>query len=63
MRKDDFCYYRTVSGKVKAKIKTLHADGSVTVEAMFFLRRDGSEVPGYLGQSHRIPAHRILKHA
>lgn len=55
MQKGDTVFYSTGSADVRAKVVTLHRDGSVTVLAQFYVR-GGRDVPGYLGFKYRLDA-------
>jgi hypothetical protein len=44
-------------GCVEARVRRVHRDGSVSIEATFFRRPDGTHVPGYLGLKQRVSAH------
>jgi hypothetical protein len=37
-------------------VRTAHRDGTLTIEAMFALWPDGTDVPGWIGGTHRAPA-------
>ncbi|GAA5544238.1 MULTISPECIES: hypothetical protein [Hyphomicrobiales] len=53
MQKGSGVLYNTGSADVRARIETMHRDGSVTVRALFY-HRDGKDVPGYLGFKYRL---------
>ena len=55
-RGDHITYSPGQTGKVRVRgmVRRLHRDGSVTVEARFFLDPDGKDVPGYLGYEYRM---------
>jgi hypothetical protein len=55
MKKGDTVFYSTGSAVIRARVRTRHRDGSVTVTALFYLS-DGEDVPGYLGFRYRIYA-------
>nr|DAH84814.1 MAG TPA: hypothetical protein [Caudoviricetes sp.] len=48
MKKGDTVFYETKAAAVRARVTTVHRDGSVSVRALFF-QRDGKDIPGYLG--------------
>lgn len=37
-------------------VRTAHRDGTLTIEAMFALRPDGTDVPGWVGGTSRVHA-------
>lgn len=55
LTKGQTVFYSTGSAIVRATVKTLHRDGSITVTALFY-QRDGKDVPGYLGFPIRMDA-------
>lgn len=55
MAKGETVFYSNDNVTVRARVKTMHRDGSVTVEALFF-HCDGKDVPGYLGYCYRVDA-------
>lgn len=54
-RHDTVCY-GTGDSKVRAMVTRVHRDGSVTVQARFFVRPDGTDLPGFLGYKYRMDA-------
>lgn len=55
MKKGDFVTYRCAAdGQVRAIVRTVHRDGSVTVEARHHLNREGNPDGGYLGYKYRL---------
>lgn len=59
-RGDHITYSPGQTGKVRVRgiVRRIHRDGTVTVEARFFLDPDGKDVPGYLGYTYRMdPEH------
>lgn len=63
-RKHDTVFYQPGQRKggttVRARVATVHRDGSYTITALFYVRADGSDVPGYLGFNYRVDA-RMLR--
>lgn len=55
MKKGDSVLYSTGNSDVRARVETMHRDGSVTVKALFYVS-DGKDVPGYLGFKYRMDA-------
>lgn len=59
-KKGDTVFYKTGADTVRASVKTVHRDGSVTVMALFY-HRDGKGVPGYLGFTYRMDADDLVQ--
>ena len=49
MKRLDTVFYGVGAATVRARVETLHRDGTVTVGAQFFVDAEGKDVPGYLG--------------
>jgi hypothetical protein len=50
MKKGDTVYYTQDSGyRYRARVVTVHRDGTLTVSPQFVLRPDNTDAPGYLG--------------
>lgn len=56
LRKSDAVTYPVRGSAIRARVTRVHRDGTVTVEAQFYLDANGKEVPGYLGFKYRVPA-------
>lgn len=54
-KKGDTVFYKTGADTVRASVKTVHRDGSVTITALFY-QRDGKDAPGCLGFTYRMDA-------
>lgn len=54
MKKGDIVFYVNRTAKLLAIVRTLHRDGSPTVEAQFAIGNDGQDLPGYLGYKYRL---------
>lgn len=55
-RKHETVYYNPGKSRdaVRARVSTVHRDGTYTITALFYVRADGSDVTGYLGYKYRI---------
>ncbi len=49
IKRGEAVFYRARGGVVRATVKTLHKDGSVSVRAHFFVDEDGKDKLGHLG--------------
>ena len=61
MKKGDLVTYvphwsKPERGCIKARMRRVHRDGSVSIEASFVRRPDGTTAPGYLGVKQRVAA-------
>ena len=61
MKKGDLVTYvpqwsRDRKTVIEARVRRVHRDGSVSIEATFVRKPDGSIVPGYLGLKQRVGA-------
>jgi len=61
MKKGDLVTYvprwsKLDRGCIEARVRRVHRDGSVSIEATFVRHRDGSVAPGYLGIKQRVSA-------
>jgi hypothetical protein len=61
MKKGDLVTYvphwsRDRSTVIEARVRRVHRDGSVSIEATFVRKPDGSTAPGYLGIKQRVNA-------
>lgn len=55
MSKGDTVFYTTGGATVRARVETVHRDGTATVQALFYFR-EGKDAPGYLGFKYRMDA-------
>lgn len=55
MQRNALVRYTVREHEVEAIVRTIHRDGSVTVEPRFFVR-DGKRTPGYIGGKVRLEA-------
>lgn len=53
MTRNSSVYYNVPGGTVSAVVRTIHRDGSVTVEAFHFVK-DGKPQGGFLGYKYRM---------
>ncbi len=61
MKKGDLVTYsprwsRDRSCVIEARVRRMHRDGSVSIEATFVRNPDGSTQPGWLGLKQRVSA-------
>jgi hypothetical protein len=47
-------FYKVREAPIRARVKSLHRDGMVTVTALFAVDSAGQDIPGYLGYNYRI---------
>lgn len=53
-KKRDAVFYSTGAATIRARVETVHRDGSISVRALFYLNDHGADVPGYLGFLYRM---------
>lgn len=61
MKKGDLVTYvprwsRDNQTVIEACVRRIHRDGSISIEATFVRKQDGSVAPGYLGIKQRVSA-------
>lgn len=61
MKKGDLVTYvpqwsKPDRGCIEARVRRVHRDGTVSIEATFVRRPDGTTAPGYLGIKQRVPS-------
>ena len=66
MKKGDLVTYvpswsRNRSPVIEARVRRVHRDGTVSIEATFVRRPDGTTAPGYLGIKQRVSASVLTK--
>jgi hypothetical protein len=59
IKRGEAVFYRARGGVVRATVKTLHKDGSVSVRAHFFVDEDGKDMLGHLGVTYRVDPEKL----
>lgn len=49
-------FYDAGAHQVRANVRTVHRDGAITVEPMFFIGPAGTDLAGYIGGRVRLSA-------
>lgn len=52
--KGQFVTYKVRTNTIKALVQRCHKDGSYTVQAYFYVGKDGTDLPGFIGYRYRV---------
>lgn len=53
MKKGSTVFYSSGDDTYRARVETMHADGTVTITSLF-RQKDGKDAPGYIGFKYRV---------